>query len=53
MAVGEAGVAVPVRVVVMLVGLEAKFVAVNVKGPPKAPEVIFCRATVAGFGALV
>ena len=53
MARGAAGVAVLAATVVMLAGAEAKFVAVNVNGPPKAPDVIFCKANVAGFGALV
>lgn len=39
--------------VVMFVGLDAKFVAMNVNGPPKEPVVIFCKANVAGLGALV
>jgi len=37
----------------MLVGAEAKFIAVKVKGPPKEPAVIFCSASVGSFGALV
>lgn len=53
MAVGTAGVAVLAATVVMLVGLEAKFEATNVKGPPTEPDVIFCKAKVAGLGALV
>jgi hypothetical protein len=53
MAVGAAGVAVPAAAVVMLAGLEARFVAVNMKGPPKDPTVVFCSAKVGGFGALV
>ena len=53
MAVGEAGVAVPVAVVVTEGGLEARFVEAKVKGPPMAPVVIFCRVTVAGLGVLV
>lgn len=40
-------------VVVMLGNTPAKFVAVNVNGPPKDPAVIFCKASVGGFGALV
>lgn len=39
--------------VVMFVGLDAKFVAMNVNGPPKEPVVIFCKANVAGLGELV
>lgn len=53
MAVGEAGVAVFVDVVVIAVGAEARFVALKVNGPPTAPEVIFCNATVAGLAVLV
>ena len=53
MAVGAAGVAVAVATVVMLAGFDAMFVAVNVNGPPNDPVVIFCKATVAGLGALV
>jgi hypothetical protein len=52
-AVGVAGVAVLVVVVVIAVGAEARFVAANVNGPPIAPDVIFCRVTVAGFAVLV
>ena len=52
-AVGAAGVGVPVEVVVMDGGAEARFVEVNVKAPPTAPVVIFWIATVAGFGVLV
>ena len=51
--VGAAGVAVPVEVVVMDGGAEARFVEVNVNAPPIAPVVIFWMATVAGFGVLV
>ena len=51
--VGAAGVAVPVCVVVMEGGTEARFVAVKVKAPPIAPVVIFCMATVVGLGVLV
>ena len=40
-------------VVVMFKRAAARFVAVNVNGPPNAPAVIFCRAKVGGFGALV
>ena len=39
--------------VVMFAGFDAKFVAVNVNGPPKEPVVIFCKASVAGLGAFV
>ena len=53
MAVGEAGVAVAAAVVVIGAGLEAKLLAVKVKGPPKDPAVIFCRVSVAGLGVLV
>lgn len=53
MAVGEAGVAVFVDVVVIAVGAEAKLVAVKVNGPPIALDVIFCTATVAGLAVLV
>ena len=53
MAVGAAGVAVLVLVVVIAAGAEARFVAAKVNGPPMAPAVIFCRATVAVFGVLV
>jgi hypothetical protein len=41
---------------VMEAGFDARFVAVNVNGPPAAPKVIFCTATVATeavFTALV
>ncbi len=51
--VGTAGVAVLVEVVLIAVGAEARFVAAKVKGPPIALVVIFCNATVAGFGVLV
>ena len=37
----------------MLAGLDAKFVAMNVNGPPNEPVVIFCRVNVAGLGVLV
>lgn len=50
---GAAGVAVAAAVVVMLAGLDARFVAVKVNGPPNEPDVIFCSVSVAGFGALV
>ena len=43
----------PVEVVVMDGGAEARFVEVNVNAPPIAPVVIFWMATVAGFGVLV
>ncbi len=39
--------------VVIFAGFEARFVAVNVNGPPKDPVVIFCSVRVAGLGALV
>lgn len=45
--------AVLAATVVMFVGLDAKFVAMNVNGPPKEPVVIFCKANVAGLGELV
>ena len=51
--VGAVGVGVPVEVVVMDGGAEARFVEVNVNAPPTAPVVIFWMATVAGFGVLV
>jgi hypothetical protein len=51
--VGIVGVAVLVCVVVIEAGAEARLVAVNVKGPPIAPDVIFCTATVAGLAVLV
>ena len=53
MGVGTAGVAVPVEVVVIEGGAEARFVWVKVNAPPIAPVVIFWMATVAGFGVLV
>lgn len=53
MAAGAGGAAVLAAVVVMLAMADAKLVAVNVNGPPTAPAVIFCRANVAGLGALV
>jgi hypothetical protein len=53
LAVGTAGVAVLMEVVVIAGGAEARFVDVNVNGPPIAPDVIFCTATVAGFAVLV
>jgi ribosomal protein S28E/S33 len=53
MVVGAAGVAVLVEVVVIAAGADARLVAENVKGPPMAPDVIFCNATVAGFAVLV
>ena len=52
MAVGEAGVGVLAATVVMLAGVEAKFVTVNVNGPPNEPAVVFCKANVGGFGTL-
>lgn len=52
-AVGDAGVATPLELVVIFAGLLAKFVCVNVKGPPAAPNVTFLMATVAGSGVLV
>ena len=51
--VGTAGVAVPVAVVVIAAGADARLVCVKVKGPPTAPVVIFCKATVAGIAVLV
>jgi hypothetical protein len=51
--VGDAGVAVATAAVVTLGGFEARFVAVNTKGPPNEPVVIFCNVNVAGFGVLV
>ena len=53
MAVGEAGVAVPVAVVVIDGGDDARLVEANVNGPPMAPVVIFCSVTVAALGVLV
>jgi len=53
MAAGAAGVAVFVVVVVIAAGAEARLLTANVKGPPMAPEVIFCKATVAGLAVLV
>ena len=32
---------------------ETILVAVNVNGPPNPPDVVFCKANVGGFGALV
>ena len=52
-AVGTAGVAVLAATVLMLPGVDAKFVDVNVNGPPKEPDVVFCSANVGFFGALV
>ena len=43
----------PVAVVAMDGGAEARLVAVKVKAPPIAPVVIFWMATVAGLGVLV
>lgn len=37
----------------MLANPAAKFVAANVNGPPNDPVVIFCKASVGGFGALL
>lgn len=51
--VGAAGVAVLTADVVIAAGAEARLVTVNVKGPPIAPEVTFCKATVAVFGVFV
>ena len=53
MAVGDVGVAVLTAVVVMAGGALARLVDVNVKGPPMAPDVIFCKVTEAGLGVLV
>lgn len=53
MAAGAAGVAVFAAVVVMAAGVDARFVTVNVKGPPTAPAVVFCNVKVGGLGALV
>ena len=53
MAVDDAGVAVLAADVVIATGFEAKLVAVKLNGPPIAAVVIFCNATVAGFGVLV
>ena len=52
-AVGAAGSATPTALVVIFVGLLARLVCVNEKGPPRAPFVIFLMATVAGSGVLV
>lgn len=52
-AVGVVGVAVPADVVVIGAGADARLVCVNVNGPPTAPDVIFCNATVAGLAVLV
>ena len=52
-AVGKAGVAVLVDVVVIAAGADARLVTANVNGPPMAPDVIFCTATVAVFGVFV
>ena len=38
--------------VVIEAGLDARFVAVNANGPPAAPNVIFCTATVATVAVL-
>ncbi len=50
---GAAGVAAPIAVVVILAGALAKFVAVNVNGPPNDAWVIFWSAKVVGLGLLV
>ena len=50
---GATGAAVLDAVVEILEIAEARFVAVNVKGPPNPPTVVFCNAKVGGFGALV
>lgn len=52
-AVGEAGVAVAAAVVVMAAGVAERPVAAKLNGPPNAPEVIFCTATVGSFTAFV
>ena len=44
-AVGNAGVGVATAAVVIDAGAEAKLVCVNVKGPPKPPNVDFCTLT--------
>ena len=49
---GTAGYAVAVLAVVMAAGFDARFVAVNVNGPPAAPNVIFWTATVATLAVL-
>lgn len=53
MAVGAAGVGVAAATVEMFAGLDARFVDVNVNGPPNEPVVVFCKENVAGLGALV
>ena len=45
--------AVAAATVVMFAGFDARFVAVKVNGPPNDPDVIFCKARVAGLGTLV
>ena len=45
--------AVATAIVVMFAGFEARFMAVNVNGPPKEPVVTFCNVSVAGLGTLV
>jgi hypothetical protein len=40
---------VPVLAVVMPAGVDARFVTVNVNGPPADPSVVFCNVTVAAF----
>jgi len=50
---GEAGAGVETAVVVMAAGADARFVTVKLNGPPGAPVVVFCTATVAGFAVLV
>lgn len=42
----------PTVAVVMAAGTAFKLVAVKVKGPPAAPRVIFCTATVAAVAVL-
>ena len=41
-----------VLAVVMAAGFDVRFVAVNVNGPPAAPNVIFWTATVATLAVL-
>jgi hypothetical protein len=53
MAVGAAGAAVAMLVVVIAAGADAKFETAKLKGPPGAPVVIFCNVTVAGIAVLV
>jgi hypothetical protein len=52
-AVGTAGVAVLGDVVEIAAGADARLVAAKLNGPPMAPDVIFCKATVAGLAVLV